>query len=196
MTWDREKPDEAIISKNKELIDQFPWMEITNIYTGEGFEGEAKYYLSLWNEFDDSGWKDIWHVFLMKVAEKWKTWDEGSKKAFRFYDAKEKYGKLRVSFSRTNDVIDNLKYALEEISNYTCILCGKQPRDSRGGRIIWIAKNWRAPYCKSCAKSKIPYKKKLNLCYDRCTHRGPFKFKRYDPEKGISTYTLPDLEEF
>ena len=52
----------------------------------------------------------------------------------------------------------------EILSEWTCINCGKQPRDSRGRHIIWRSTGWIEPYCKECAKKndKDDKDKKLN----------------------------------
>ena len=73
------------------------------------------------------------------------------KKRFYFTEIKEKYGTLRIYTSFT-DTEENLESKTEMLSGWTCMKCGKQPKDSRGRHIIWRSCGWIGNYCKDCAK--------------------------------------------
>lgn len=199
MKWEGEIPSKEIIEKNKELLAKYPFMEIRNIFSDEGWDGEAKYYSTAWNDWENTGWVDIYRTFLLKLAQEWEKLGEASQKAFRIYDTKEKYGKLRVSVSRENSAILDLQTVLSLTSSFTCMQCGAQPRDAKGNRVIWRSAGYIIPFCKECAKkdylrfkqSKKPFAK----LYSKYTYKGPWTVDSYNCEE-IVTRTLPNLEDF
>ena len=70
-------------------------------------------------------------------------------------DTKEKYGSFRCYTSFGNEKIFELENKLEMISEWTCIRCGKQPKNSKGQHIIWRTTGWICPYCKDCFRKEI-----------------------------------------
>ena len=49
-----------------------------------------------------------------------------------------------------NKEIFELENKLGMISKWTCIRCGKQPKNSKGQHIIWRTTGWICPYYKEC----------------------------------------------
>lgn len=70
-------------------------------------------------------------------------------------DTKEKFGSFRCYTSFGNEKIFELENKLEMISEWTCIRCGKQPKNSKGQHIIWRTTGWICPYCKDCFRKEI-----------------------------------------
>ena len=71
------------------------------------------------------------------------------------FETKEKYGSFRCYTSFGNKEIFELENKLGIISKWTCIRCGKQPKNSKGQHIIWRTTGWICPYCKECFKKEI-----------------------------------------
>lgn len=208
MKWECDIPPKEVIDKNKELLTKWPFLERRNIYTGEGYEGEERFYSTEWNSWDGSGWEGIWKQFIEKLGKLWEQMPEGdAKKNFQIYDSKEKYGTLRIFLSPHTEEMSDLVSAVSALSGWTCITCGKQPHDSKGRRLIWESKGWICPYCKNCAKNQsrayfVKYegltKEKLKEWreeYNRVTHKGPFSYKSYSNGKW-ETHILKNLEDF
>jgi len=153
MNWDCDIPSKEIIDKNKEILAKWPFLEHRNLYSGEGYKGEERYYSTDWNDWDGTGWEKIWKLFITKLGAIWeKLPDDDYKKKFQILDTKEKYGTLRVSLSGYTEKMMDLEWALEHESRYICINCGKQPKDSKGHRFIWTSHGWIMPFCKECAR--------------------------------------------
>ena len=70
-------------------------------------------------------------------------------------DTREKYDSFRCYSSFGNEKIFELENKLEMISEWTCIRCGKQPKNSKGQHIIWRTTGWICPYCKDCFRKEI-----------------------------------------
>lgn len=209
MKWELDIPSKEIIDKNKELLAKWPFLEHRNIYSGEGYEGEERFYSTSWNDWDGSGWENLWKTFIEKLGKLWEQMPEGkAKDNFQIYDSKEKYGTLRIFLSPHTDEMGDLVSAVSSLSGWTCCSCGKQPRDSRGNRLIWESKGWICPYCKDCAKDRyIKYfdkyesdspkseRKNWKQDYNRLTHKGPFYYSRYSDKKWVR-HNLKELEDF
>lgn len=209
MKWESDIPPKEVIEKNKELLAKWPFLEKRNIFSGEGYEGEARYYRTNYDDWNGTGWEQIWKTFIVKLAKLWENLpDEDFKKRFQIWDTKEKYGTLRVSLPGYTEEMGELVSSLRDTSRYTCISCGKQPKDSRGNRIIWTSKGWICPYCKKCAKEHFliyfdrAYKEKPKIKmkewkegYDKETHKGPFTSKSYSDGKW-ETHVIKNLEDF
>ena len=137
----------------KELLEKYPFLEYRDFQgklTYENEEERLKY--NWWNFWNDSGWEKIWKKYLSVIFQEYDKWNDEEKKNFYILDSKEKYGSLRVDVSYTNDVILEAENILNMISEWTCITCGKMPRNSRNERIIWRTNGWICPYCKDCIK--------------------------------------------
>lgn len=183
----------------KELLEKYPFLKYRNVFSDEE-TAENPLEDNWFTAWDNTGWKDIWQEFLLKLCKQWETWDEEAKKSFRIFDTKEKWGRLRSDWSGGTDEAHNLEWGYEMLSGYTCIKCGKQPRDSKGNRMIWNSKGWIAPYCKDCAKKdfyehKNMYKKgiKWKDVFTRDVHKGRFYITSYSKEKGETKTYFDDI---
>ena len=140
-----------------ELLEKYPFLIYKN-----GFSGE-KIYDNLdediedneWTSWDTSGWAHIWKRYLTYLFTEYDKLDEKAKQDFRIIETKEKYGFFRCYTSFGNEKIFELGDKLELISEWTCIKCGKQPKNSKGQHIIWRTNGWICPYCKDCFKKEI-----------------------------------------
>ena len=139
--------------KMKELLEKYPFLVYRNVFSDEKcFDEKKDLEINYYKEWDGYGWEGIWKKYLEKLFELYDNkWSEETKKHFQFTEIKEKYGQLRIYTSFT-DTEENLESKAEMLSEWTCMKCGKQPRDSRGRHIIW--RGWIGNYCKDCAKKK------------------------------------------
>lgn len=139
--------------KMKELLEKYPFLVYRNVFSDEKcFDEKKDLEINYYKEWDGYGWEGIWKKYLEKLFELYDNkWSEETKKYFQFIEVKEKYGQLRIYISFT-DTEENLESKAEMLSEWTCIKCGKQPRDSRGRHIIW--RGWVGNYCKDCAKKE------------------------------------------
>ena len=183
--------------KMKRLLKKYPFLIYRNIYTGEKtYSGEEesenlKYnYYTVWNR---TGWKKVWLNYLKHVFYLYdNVWTEDEKKAFSFLQIKEKYGSLRIYTSFT-DSRYNLEVIAEMLSEWTCISCGKTPRNKEGKRIIWRTTGWICPYCEKCAKKEIAGNQELSeedketLDSIKEVNDG-FKTHRYSKDEEIITH--------
>ena len=139
--------------KMKELLNKYPFLVYRNVFSGEKcFDEKKDLEVNYYKEWDGYGWEGIWKDYLKKLFELYDNkWSEEIKKRFSFIEIKEKYGSLRIYTSFT-DTEENLESKTEKLSEWTCMNCGKQPKDSRGRHIIWRSCGWIGNYCKDCAK--------------------------------------------
>ena len=139
--------------KMKELLEKYPFLVYRNVFSNEKcFDEKKDLEINYYKEWDGYGWEGIWKKYLEKLFELYDNkWSEETKKYFQFLEIKEKYGQLRIYTSFT-DTEEDLESKAEMLSEWTCMKCGKQPRDSRGRHIIW--RGWAGNYCKDCAKKE------------------------------------------
>lgn len=167
--------------KMKELLEKYPFLVYRNLWNGQKTYKTEKEDLEFnyYKYWDGYGWEKLWKKYLEKLFYLYDhKWSEETKKRFAFTEIKEKFGQLRIYTSFT-DKDEDLELLAEMLSEWTCINCGKQPRDSRGRHIIWRSIGWIEPYCKECAKKndKDEYKSWKE------TKRGLFGNCRYSMEK-------------
>lgn len=145
-----------------EYVDKYPFLKVYDI-SGKQIEN-----LSWWTYWDGTGWEKLWKTFLTKCAEYYdNVFTKEQKERFKILDSKEKYGILNII---TTLWIEELETPLEMLSKYTCIECGKQPRNSRGKHMIYRTKGYILPYCKKC----------LAKCYKQLSTT--IKYKDYKKE--------------
>lgn len=97
----------------------------------------------------DKGWKDAFGMNFCKDLKKALIRTGGYKLlfGFRILQIKEKYGRLEVYCIGYNDEINKVISKYSELSEKTCIRCGKPA--------TWISKGWISPYCDDCVPDKI-----------------------------------------
>ena len=140
-----------------ELLEKYPFLVYRNIYSGEKthdtLDEDIEY--NEWTSWDGSGWEHIWKRYLTYLFIEYDKLNEKIKKDFMIFETKEKYGSFRCYTSFGNKEIFELENKLGMISKWTCIRCGKQPKNSKGQHIIWRTTGWICPYCKECFKKEI-----------------------------------------
>ena len=97
----------------------------------------------------DKGWREAFGMNFCKDLRKALIKTGGYKLLFRFriLQIKEKYGRLEVYCIGYNDEINKVISKYSELSEKTCIRCGKPA--------TWISKGWISPYCDDCVPDKI-----------------------------------------
>lgn len=131
---------------NQELIEKYPWLRISNRWTGKYVEGTEGTELDLM----PSGWRKAFgEKMCEEINDELMTWPQEDREKFRITDIKEKWAHLCFY---TNLVSHHLvqitdKYSL--ISRLTCIHCGGPAR--------WITKGWYMPYCQECAEEQMQH---------------------------------------
>ena len=170
-----------------DLLEKYPFLLYRNYKDNPIYEkGTEEYYNhNYWTAWDGNGWESIWKDFLLKIM---KIYDESNdiefKDNFRILDTKEKYGSLRVDLYPHNDDIFKNEIAVELVSSYTCYVCGKQPRNSKGTRIIWTSKGYILPFCKNCAKNDLGiYNKNWKKYFNREVNTKGFRTESYKDGK-------------
>lgn len=143
-----------------EYVDKYPFLKVYDI-SGKQIEN-----LSWWTYWDGTGWEKLWKTFLTKCAEYYdNVFTKEQKERFKILDSKEKYGRLDVT---TAFWVEELETPLEMLSKYTCIECGKQPRNSRGKHIIYRTEGYILPYCKKCLAKQYKQSAVLNYKELKC----------------------------
>lgn len=127
------------IKRNKELVKEYPFLLPRNRWTGKPMED----YDYSFTELDDmpAGWRKAFGMQMLKELK------EALVKAnildkYRIAQIKEKYGELRwYDFGNTEEGFKVIsKY--QELSNYTCIVCGKPATK--------VTTGWILPFCDNC----------------------------------------------
>lgn len=134
----------------KELKERYPFLIPRNRFTDKICEKEpgdnAEWYED-WTELDEmpDGWR---MAFGEQMCEEIREalLKEGGEQAlndYRIIQIKEKYGYLHWYDANTNDEIQKIIRKYEDISEMTCIRCGKPATK--------ISKGWISPFCDDCA---------------------------------------------
>ena len=149
---------ELDIIKNKELIEKYPFLKPTNVWTGEPIKDYDYSYTYL----DDmpKGWKKAFGVSfcedLMAAMKKSPKYEEILKK-YRILQVKEKFGELRWYDNGHTKEMGQVIYIYEHISTRTCITCGKI-------NVPIYDDGWICPECDECfeerTKKRMEYLKK------------------------------------
>ena len=144
-----------IQKKNKELCDRFPFLIPFNRWSGHRITDKSPGYWPKSNdpppeynyeytELDDmpNGWrKTFGEQMCQEIADELNAC--GLMEEYRVNQIKEKFGQLRwygnFDTNKLDDIID--KYS--ELSEHTCIVCGKPATR--------ISCGWISPFCDDCA---------------------------------------------
>ena len=139
-----------------DLLRRYPFLKIRKLMDGSDAyltdeENIQNNYYKLW---DGSGWENLWkNRYLLRLFKLYDSWDSEKQKQFCFTDIKEKFGTLRIYTSVHTD--DRLENIAENISEYTCAECGKEPRTEDGKRVIWTTGGWITNLCKDCVRKYV-----------------------------------------
>lgn len=86
------------------------------------------------------GWHKLGEQF---IDELWEELDRSNlHETYEVHQVKEKYGSLHWYDAGGNDETNRILYKYEEISYYTCCICGKTA--------TWLTNGWICPYCDDC----------------------------------------------
>ena len=143
---------------NKELCERYPWLRISNRWTGEYVEGAEGTELDLMPK----GWRKAFgEQMCEEVNNELMTWLQEDRKRFRITDIKEKWAHLCFYTNLTSPHLNQIigKYSL--ISRFTCINCGEPAH--------WITRGWYMPYCQECADEQMQH---INNSYSAQTDWG------------------------
>lgn len=128
---------------NKKLIEEYPFLLPRNRFTDE----VCKDYDYSYTEFDDEcpdGWAELKLDFYKKLKPLLIKADYLDK--FRIVQSKEKYGYWHLYTNGIPKSIVKEYYDLfhkyEELSEHTCVFCGKEAKMCDFG--------WISPICKEC----------------------------------------------
>ena len=159
---------------NQELIDKYPWLRVSNRWTGKFVEDAD------WTELDDMphGWRIAFgEEMCEELNQEIVTWPLSAQENFRITQIKEKYGHLcfytNGESKRFREIVG--KYTIK--SKTTCIYCGKPAH--------WISRGWISPLCDDCAHENFEH---LNGSYSAQT---PWEEEYID----IKEYYKPYKEE-
>ena len=145
---------QAIINKyknfkyNKKLVKKYPFLAWYGDPLYYGYSEHKVTYKYTWEGELPSGWREafcpqMWDE-LKAILEKANYVNE-----FRFAQIKEKYGTLRLYHNGAPesiyDQIEAWESKYEELSEKTCIHCGKPAK--------YMSMGWISPWCEDCAKT-------------------------------------------
>lgn len=131
---------------NKELLEKYPWL--TPGYIGVIEPEEAYNYGDTWLDSLPGGWRIAFGDQMIEELDQ--LLKKYNIKDYTIYQIKEKWGALRwydsgfskEGYKEYNDWL--CKY--ENLSERTCILCGKPAE--------YLTRGWIVPVCRSCAVEK------------------------------------------
>lgn len=129
---------------NQKLIERYPWLKVTNRWTGEYIEDYDG------TELDamPSGWRAAFgEQMCAEIHQELMTWPREQQEKFRITDIKEKWAHLCFY---TNLVSPELVAIIDKYTNLskkTCIQCGKPAH--------WITRGWYMPMCHECAVKMV-----------------------------------------
>ncbi len=129
------------IEYNKELCKRYPFLQITDCWTGQPYEDED--YSSTWLDDMPDGWRKAFgKEMLEEIREELIRCDYLNE--YRIMQIKEKFGTLRwydAGVPVGCNVWDIIK-KYEDMSAKICINCGKPATK--------VSKGWISPWCDDC----------------------------------------------
>lgn len=134
MTKDDDKLMVEIIERNKELIEEYPFLKLK-----DNLDDMLTY---TWLDYMPIGWRIAFGEQMCKEIKE-ELLKHNELDSYEIVDIKEKFGGLRWYDNSNLPGLQVIiaKYAV--LSEKTCIVCGK-PAD-------WVSTGWISPYCDDCA---------------------------------------------
>ncbi len=133
--------DSSRIELNKRLIARYPFLECKGLDSSEPTD-----FRCTWLDHMPAGWKRTLGVHLCEeLREALIRNDPSLLENYRVSDVKEKYGTLRWYDNGGSDKIEDILTKYEDISKYTCIICGKI-------NVPVFEDGWISPFCTECYK--------------------------------------------
>ncbi len=135
--------DNACIYLNKRLVERYPFLEI------KGWDSSEPYnYKSTWLDCMPVGWKKTLGIPLCEeLREELIKIDPSLLNTYRVVQVKEKYGTLRWYDTGYYGRMDDILTKYEDISKYTCLVCGKI-------NVPVFDDGWISPFCPECYKKQ------------------------------------------
>lgn len=182
---------EEVRENNKKLIEKYPFLLPRSPWTGKPRD-DYNYEFTERDRVED-GWVGLFDEFCEVFNVVYKRLPENDREKCYFTQIKEKYGSLRLYMSRASEEMWDILHYYEGLSGYTCIRCGKQPKDSKGRHIIWNSFGYILPFCKECAKYvEYEFEKKY---FDKPISRKQYleeNFTKYVQKKPFRRMTYVD----
>ena len=134
----------SVQEQNKKLCERYPFLIPWNRYSGELLTGDHDFDWS-YTELDDmpDGWRKAFGAEMCEeIRDELVRVDDLNR--WRIFQLKEKYGSMRLYDNgyKTNSKIPDIISKYEQISERTCIVCGKPATR--------ITMGWICPYCDDC----------------------------------------------
>ena len=131
---------------NRELIERYPWLQVSNRWTGEYIEDYDGTELDLM----PPGWRAAFgEQMCAEIHQELMTWPREQRKKFRITDIKEKWAHLCFYTNLISPGLMEITNKYTNLSKTTCIHCGKSAR--------WITRGWYMPYCQECAEEQMQH---------------------------------------
>lgn len=124
---------------NKELINKYPFLQI------EGQEEEGT-----WLDVMPSGWSKAFGELLCEDIQAIYDKHQIDSRNLKIQDIKEKWGGLRIHFSASFEVFEEIHKIIDcysKLSEHICINCGKPD-------VPMIIRGWYYPCCEQCYSGK------------------------------------------
>ena len=133
--------------KNRRLLHYYPWIKPRdwsgNVISITEMVDDGEIFTA-WNDFP-YGWRKAfgWEMLRELAA----VINEDKLEQFTILQIKEKYGSLRFYASGGNERTHEIIAKYEDLSEVTCVECGKPAK--------WISTGWICPYCDECRKKIV-----------------------------------------
>ncbi|MCR5735764.1 MAG: hypothetical protein K6G22_14245 [Lachnospiraceae bacterium] len=136
------KDEDARIDLNKRLIKRYPFLEIKGWISSEPSD-----FKSTFLDCMPVGWRKSLGIPLCEELRKEiLRIDSSLLNTYRVYQVKEKFGTLRWYADSYSDQMKDIRTKYEDISRYTCIVCGKI-------NVPIFNDGYISPFCIECYKS-------------------------------------------
>lgn len=136
------KDENTRIDLNKRLIKRYPFLEIKGWNASEHSD-----FSSTLLDCMPIGWRNTLGIPLCEeLREELIRIDPSLLNKYRVSQVKEKYGTLRWYADSYSDQMEDILTKYEDISQYTCVVCGKI-------NVPIFDDGWISPFCIECYKS-------------------------------------------
>ena len=136
--------ESARVELNKKLIERYPFLECKSWDSSV-----PRDYTYTFLDHMPKGWKRSFGIYLCEeLREELIRIDPSLLDTYRVSQVKEKYGTLRWYDAHYSDRMEDILTKYEDISKYTCIICGKI-------NVPVFDDGWISPFCIDCFKKNI-----------------------------------------
>lgn len=122
----------------KDILTEMPFLYPRHVWTGEKLSSE-EYDFEYIPDVEDlpEGWQQLFLQCCRDLVEPLK--ENNQLDTFYFTQTKEKYGSMRMYNNGTSAKVHNILDKYENLSTFTCCVCGKPAVKESSG--------WICPYC-------------------------------------------------